>query len=37
MEVVSCKKRGEEWKLLVSTQMKSLANQIRSALSSVPR
>jgi len=37
MEVVSCKKRGEEWKLLVSTQMKGLANQIRSALASVPR
>lgn len=37
MEVVSCKKRGDEWKLLVSTQMKGLANQIRSALSSVPR
>ncbi len=37
MEVVSCKKRGDEWKLLVSTQMKSLANQIRSALASVPR
>jgi len=37
MEVVSCKKRGDEWKLLVSTQMKGLANQIRAALSSVPR
>ena len=37
MEVVSCKKRGDEWKLLVSTQMKGLANQIRSALTSVPR
>ena len=37
MEVVSCKKRGDEWKLLVSTQMKGLANQIRAAISSVPR
>lgn len=37
MEVVSCKKRGDEWKLLVSTQMKGLANQIRAALSSVPQ
>jgi len=37
MEVVSCKKRGDEWKLLVSTQMKGLANQIRAAITSVPR
>jgi hypothetical protein len=37
MEVVSCRKRGDEWKLLVSSQMKGLANQIRAALSSVPR
>lgn len=37
MEVVSCKKRGDEWKLQVSTEMKGLANQIRSALASVPR
>lgn len=37
MEVVSCQKRGDEWKLLVSSQMKSLAHQIRAALASVPR
>jgi hypothetical protein len=37
MEVVSCKKRGDEWKLLVSTQMQGLANQLRAALTSVPR
>ena len=37
MEVVSCRKRGDEWKLLVSSEMKGLANQFRSALASVPR
>jgi len=37
MEVISCKKRGDEWKLLVSSQMKGLANQIRTALASAPR
>jgi len=37
MEIVSCRKQGDEWKLLVSSEMKGLANQIRSALASVPR
>ena len=37
MEVVSCRRRGDEWKLLVSSQMKGLANQIRAAIASVPR
>ena len=37
MEVVSCRKQGDEWKLLVSTQMKGLANQIRAALAQVPK
>lgn len=37
MEVVSCKKRGDEWKLLMSSQMKGLANQIRTALAGAPR
>jgi hypothetical protein len=37
MEVVSCRKRGDEWKLLVSNEMKGLANQIRAAISSVPK
>jgi hypothetical protein len=37
MEVVSCRRRGDEWRLLVSSQMKGLANQIRATLASVPR
>ena len=37
MEVVTCRKRGDEWKLLPSTEMQGLANQIRAALAQVPK